>query len=433
MKTLLLALAFSTLAAPLIVGCSGTCSETRDDFTAAARRMSRVAGTGISFVSGGEYHLGLTLSPGMLQRLLSRQGESSRPGQEELEAPIHARISVGGSESERRTAVILDVWPTVEEIELLDAETHAIRLHFGIQANVAVRSPGRAAEHIVPGTYAVNGFLQLQHEVGQPPQLVAVLREVSAEHFSIGLHALGAAETERVREFIVPALSRYLLSEVRTIPIVQFPNVPTGSVVITLSPIELQTFPETGTVFIGLLTNLRPSPGGGVGPDPDLTNGALSVSIHPGLAAAAIRLALAEGTLPSGFDGTLHHDSDGEIRVLLEQLGLESERFHLSFRVWDLRRGHCTIDTVDTSGPIRMREDSIALVPTDVSTTAVDDAITEGHWLHSEFAVKATDLGERLLDVRGITLGSGEWLPLVPAGFDVDEWRVRVTMEPMSQ
>ena len=420
----LLPFIFSVL---LPFGCGGACQELSDGFQAELRREAALAGTGISAFGGGEYHIGMTLSPELLHTIgleVNRVLE-----------PYGDRLYVIDPETGWRETVILEMRPALEAMKMGDITENVVLLSFGVALDLSTRSVGRASRHYLTGWFTITGRLDLEYSDDlRSANLLLTFERFDRDTIDLGSHALSAPVAEAVNEWLHPAVSDLLFDQIGRVSLVSFPSLRSGGITVGFAPAGLFLSPTTGSAFLGFVTNLRPEPGGTVTPEFDAPSGSLRVSIHPGLPAAAARLALAEGIVPRAYTREAELDDDGPVQISLESLELSSDHFDMGYRLWDLGSGYCHAVEIDVSGAITLREDSIALVATDVvhvQEEAEEDWFFDpAPWMRSAFAASVIDLAERFVDIRDIQLSSGNRLVLEPVALQADAHRITVDFRP---
>ena len=154
----------------------------------------------------------------------------------------------------------------------------------------------------------------------------------------------------------------------------------------------------------------------------------LIVSIHPGLAAAAVRLGLAEGTIP----GTLGPDSEQpDSRAIVRDIVVGDLSFEAQLETWDFRTGYCLARDVRIGGEVRLQGGSVDLIATSVSgdgSDSNDDGADPSDWLRSSLTRQTISLTELLVDWSTVTVGNDQLLELIPAELETDEWQIRVVL-----
>ena len=399
--------------------CGGACQEARDRFDVEWRHLAARSGTGLATSSAGEYHVGMTLSPGVLQQVLTQSSDVIPSFSEALTSE--------DPETGRRSRFQVHVDTRLVEIELLEEQGNAVRLALECNIQVAIRQRGGTREHHVRGSMPLEGRLEIHSEVGTTPSLDVQLNSLDVEGLSLGIQPLPPHIGEALVEFVGAELAERL-GEIEQISLLRFPHFHSGAVSVALRPAGLATFPDRGLLFVGLLTNLRPLGTAYLEPDLGVQAEGIVVSIHPGLAAAAVRLGQAEGTIPA----TLTPDEeDPHTRALVDDIVLSDLGFEIRFRAWDFRAGYCLDHPLGIGGEVRLREGSVELLATSAGNGAYvseDETVDPSHWLRSSFTRQIVSLTEILVDWSTLTLGNGELLELIPTAFATNEWQIRVVL-----
>jgi hypothetical protein len=421
-RALLLALALQALATTS--ACGGACQELQERYDDALRRETALAGTGISTLGGGEYHVGVTFSPELF-RTVALEANS-------VFGVLTDRQPVSG-ESGRTETIRLSLIPTLDQIKFGSIEneergrTEEVALvTFQFELTIDIRTPGRARTHQVFGWFTVSGHFQLDYDdFSATTALTLVFDRFDRDTIDLGPSGLRSAVAEVVAEWVHDKLDELLFEEIQQVALVRFPTLSSAALGVAFAPAGLVLYPEHGTVFIGFVTNLRPESGGRVVPVGEAPPESLRVQLHPALAEAGARLALAEGTMPRTFNRAGELDPDGEIQLSLDSLSFEGETVRLGFTAWDFGDAYCREVPMSAQGPIRIREDSIGLQLTDIEG-GVDSAL----WLRSSFAVGMVEIAEEFIDVEGIHLASGRHQQLQPIAVTIDPGRVTIDLIP---
>ena len=422
MSRTILTTALLTLAAGLTLSCGGTCRDHDAALQIALREQVARAGTGDGAVSGGEHHVGITYGHGLVSRLLGHAGE--------LLGVEHGRLSVAASAERRRTAIRIFVQPRLRELELgVDpAEPSRVLVHGEVEVTVAIRT-GRAADTIVPGQFQLVGRLELGRDEADVPALL-----LSVEGFghptTLGLQALDDLLAEAAQGFTHDALNQMLLERETPLALLRFPTLESVGADIRLLPTELLTLTDTGGLFLGFASNLRPDPGARVGPDLDVDSDGMSVAVHPGLPAAAARLSLVDGSTPARLDDELRADVEGDVRLTLDELRVLPEEFEMDYSIWDFRSGSCSVHGATARGAMRVAKDVTSMVVTVVAPAAPDDSaawvFSDAEWLGTPFIVGTSGAAGRILDLGTLHTASVDPVVLAPDPVEADSWTIRM-------
>lgn len=409
--------AFASVVSTL--GCGGACADAQRAWQTDLRREQAFVGTGLTALASPDVHLGLTFSEGFLQELRELVN---------LALPtLETRLSAGTG-TERRAAVEIRARPEVERLELVGTERNEVVLHITIDTQVVVRRPGTRREHALPGAATVVGVLELvEDETGEVVlSLRPVLRGPAAEEQVLQVTqptgTLSASVAATVRDFVEPGVEE-ILSRSQPIPLLRFRDPVVAGLTIELAPAALRIYPDDHSVFVGFVTNLRPAVRGNVDAPTDVSLASLRYFVHPGVPAAALRLALAEGAIPSEYDQTGKPRPEGDIRIALDSAELSEGTFVLAFRAYTVA-GSCGMDEVLASGQVALTKGSVELSASEV--VAGGSAEAGARWAGAPFITRSRDILHALIDPGGVVLGDGSLLPLAPGGLILEPDRIEV-------
>ncbi|MBN1945455.1 MAG: hypothetical protein JW797_07230 [Bradymonadales bacterium] len=425
---LLLAILPVLLATPL-VGCSGRCSHLVEEYEAAIRSEMARAGTGVHAISSGEHHLGMTLSVELLQDLLAIAND-------DLSA-LSTRMSVEQTQTGYRSAVEILAQPFLERIRMISPDSREVLLECRIEARVTIRAPGNRIDHFLFGSFGIEGSLLFELDPEGTPVLALDLLQYSDQPVVLGTQGLPDTVAQAFEQFLQPALSERLFAQVRRVRLARFPPLLLGSLLIYLAPDGLIPFPADDTLFLGFSTNLRPGVVGYRETTAATVDHGLRLTLHPDLAQAAIRLALAEGRLPRTYDPQGLFDPQGPIRVTTETTLLSSSQINLRVKLWDTRPDACQISTwtvafswaEDDPHPIRITPEDL---PCDPDLDCPPFSLDPSSWLLSPFVQDARTILERMLVLPQIEVGRGRYLELVPEQIRMEEDRMEVDLVVVS-
>ena len=409
----------AAIAACFLLACGAACESARESFDAEWRGLNASAGTGLIQESSGSYHIGLTLSPGMLHSMATSLDQIIDPFGEPLTAEDEA--------TGRRTRFRATVQTSVAEIELLDGPGGHVALHLDLNVEVAIRARGRTGRHYVPGSITLPGSLMVGAAEGGEPTVEVHLEPLREAELTLGMGGLPTVVGETLSTYLQPELAEQL-EALERVPLIQFPTREIAGLRVNYAVKGLVAFPERGVVFVGLLTNLRPSGGARVEPDIDIGATGLAVSMHPDLPAAAARLAQAERIIPRD----LENGSDDEPLVslaLLERFRLQDDEFSLYAKTWDLRVGYCLQRPLTVSGSVRSDSGRVEMLAANAAGPLDSQQETARSWLRSSFTRAALEITEQLIDWRSIPLGNGTELGLSIVELGFEPWRIAVHLD----
>ena len=410
------------LLSSMCLGCGGTCADFDTLLTEVHREQLALAGTGEGPISSGEHHLGLTYGRGLMSDLLDGAGVL-------LESET-GRLSVAASSNRRRTAIRLQVVPRMRDLILGvdDEDPNAVLVDCEVEATITIRT-GRAAATIVPGQFQLRGDLSLGPDTAGIPSLLLSITGFEGS-LSLGVQALDEVLAEATREFVEGRLQSVFVERDSPIPLIRFPALESEGASVALFPTELQTMEEDGSIFIGLTTNLRPTPGGQVGPDAGIDSNGMSAVIHPDLPAAAARLSLINGSIPGRLGETLEPDETGPVQLVFDTMSLRNTTFAMTYQIWDDRNGRCTIYGATAQGTIRTAKEFLSLVTTSIEPHSIMGEslplLSESDWLEAAVLTATADAAGRTIDLGGLSSGTGRSLALEPESIDANAWRIRI-------
>lgn len=379
------------------------------------------AGTGLRPQNAGEYHIGLHFSRGMLQRTFAELSPLLPAFADALTAEDPATT--------RRTRFRVTVTPRIVDVEVMDSTTNAIALDLDLAVTVTLWSRGRLQQHEVPTSVRLGGGLAFAKDELGPPELHVRLLPPEPDAILMQGSALPNHVIDTLHSFVAEAFEE-LVEDLERLPVLRFPPRRAGGVEVQLDPAGLYADAATGTLFVGLFTNLRPSRAGTVAPLANVDEDNLLVTFHPDLASAVIKLAVAEGVVPASMDPALE---DPLQRAIPRAMHLTSGGFAVDFQTYDLRPGYCVRAGMTLGGAWRLRESGVALYSTEATAEAGSEAAFDGlsspdQWRRSRFAMGALEVAEQLLDFNALQLGTGQDLALVPKVLLAGEWRVSLEL-----
>jgi len=338
--------------------------------------------------------------------------------------PFGEPLTAENEATGRRTRFRATVQTSVAEIELLHGTAGQVALHLDLNVEVAIRARGRTGRHYVPGSITLVGTLVVGTGDSGDPTVEVLLEPLREAELTLGMGGLPVVVGETLSSYLQPELAEQLQALER-VTLIEFPTREIAGLSVEYAVKGLITYPETGVVFVGLLTNLRPSGGARVEPEVDIGATGLAVSIHPDLPAAAARLAQAEQVMPYGLEND-NEDRTADSLALLDRLQFRDDEFSLYAKTWDLRVGYCLQRPLTVSGSVRSESGRVQMLAANAAGPLDSQQDAARSWLRSSFTRSALEITEELIDWRSIPLGNGTELALSIIEIGLEPWRIAV-------
>lgn len=273
------------------------------------------------------------------------------------------------------------------------------------------------------GTQSGTGAVTMALPVSMQPKgttatgLIAQLDQADILSLDIDINGFALSDFPGIQSAFEDETTSYVREEFGATEVVELDSWKIGAGDVMLAARGPMLFPESGTILMGLNTNLSLPPGATLAEQATLPEDAqMGMQFHPELLLSMSKRLMTEGEIPQDLDEDGNEDSAGNNHVSMDSMVPSDGMLHTAFTVWRTGGGVCGFAKVGTDMALSINESQIDMAATNVQIEDSDGAgdFVNNQWIAGDFLKELTNNLELTVNYKEFSV-EGDGKTVVPS------------------